>query len=489
MTGESYFYTASLTVIGKHFLNEVLPIEVFKSDLNDIIDCYKRESERQDETLDEETFFEDIVKRYLYYEKAPCDVMLGLYREVSADLKLIDANLEFLGDEKLRVNQLKTAGTDSASDRYYLKQLDYYRTKNLSAKDEIVRFVTDGINDYALHLCRRKLGFGSGFGDLFFNGKMPYKFSRSNSPMGYMYTYDVRKKSEIFNYFHDVDIPTHKRICDAFKNDPDEFWAFAKAYISGEALENRSVKNRIESMIQDSPVLCRRRDAMQSVFDYYEQGDLFAYVSILPLQIEGIFYDICKIIGIDKSKLSTASINKKLDLLNEALGREFYSFEYFAFKFPVIRNHVAHGHLIESDLEHISIMLTLDLLCVCELATSSSLAINKKIKFMQRMPVEAEELFEFIPHLDVKIPENCLYKSSEAPLAAIYKGTKFWSWVEDEFLRIDEVLEKSFLEKLKQLISNNYAPNECKVFLKSLKVLKQKKAEKRQELLSLFNRQ
>lgn len=55
----------------------------------------------------------------------------------------------------------------------------------------------------------------------------------------------------------------------------------------------------------------------------------------------------------------------------------FIYFEYYSFKFPIIRNIVAHGKLIAGDIEQTAIMLMLDLLPVCELATSEDIPIIK----------------------------------------------------------------------------------------------------------------
>ncbi|TOP23248.1 hypothetical protein CGH19_24640, partial [Vibrio parahaemolyticus] len=59
--------------------------------------------------------------------------------------------------------------------------------------------------------------------------------------------------------------------------------------------------------------------------------------------------------------------------------------EYYSFKFPIIRNIVAHGKLIEANIEQEAIMLMLDLLPVCDMAVSDEIPIFRKIQLLNKV--------------------------------------------------------------------------------------------------------
>lgn len=211
----------------------------------------------------------------------------------------------------------------------------------------------------------------------FFSGDMPYLYSRGLIARQEFDVYNIKNLTELSNKFLDLPPNAYHEIKELFTNNKDEFYAIAKEYISVGFNENNGLFDKIENLIQTNHIIANRKEILLTIINHYKGRNFISVINMLPMQIEGIFHDICLEIGIDESRLDIASINEKLRIIQSHMNHFIY-FEYYSFKFPIIRNIVAHGKLIAGDIEQTAIMLMLDLLPVCELATSEDIPIIKK---------------------------------------------------------------------------------------------------------------
>jgi hypothetical protein len=206
---------------------------------------------------EEDKFWDFIAKKYLDLETEPRDKFLKVSLEVSSDLAKIAANLKYISDERKALEDKKPL---SADERYYRNQLDYFKNKNLVARDEIMDFMADGIKWYAISEASsssKVVGPGS-----FFFKRSPYAFGRPffrslGDP------YDVRSINELSHKFMDLPVSYYDEIMEEFKKNPEFIKEFSLAYING--IQNEgilSVKEKLDKFVAASHILDRRKQVI-----------------------------------------------------------------------------------------------------------------------------------------------------------------------------------------------------------------------------------
>jgi hypothetical protein len=211
-------------------------------------------------------------------------------------------------------------------------------------------------------------------------GDSPYAFGRRYH-MAPADPYDVRSLDEYSNKFMDLPVSSYREFVKECKISPEKFKEYATAYINGIPGELPSVQEKLADLVERSHILFIRKQVIETMLRHFANKDYISFVSMAPLQIEGIFADICRGIGISESQLDISSLNDKLQHIDERM-RSFFFFEYYSFKFPVLRNLVAHGGLVDGELEDTAIHLMLDLLPVCELTISEELPIMHALEVL-----------------------------------------------------------------------------------------------------------
>jgi len=366
--------------IAKIFLRELLNLNASAS-AEELESAYKASSYRKEIPADSEGFWNFVEKDYLHLEVEPKAKFVELCFRVNEDLITLAENLLYIKKELESLEEKKkNNGRLTADDRYYRNQLEYFKKKNLIAKDEIIDFMTHKIKLHALTKAYVKpqtiLGFGSSlFGD------SPYAFGRRLywAPAD---PYDVRSLDVYSNKFMDLPVSSYTEFVKECKSSPEKFKEYATAYISGVPGEFPSVRKKLTDLVEKSHILFSRKQVIETMLRHFKEKDYISFVSMAPLQIEGIFADICRGIGVSENQLDISSLNDKLQHIDERM-RSFFFFEYYSFKFPVLRNLVAHGGLVDGELEDTAIHLMLDLLPVCELTVSEDLPIMHALEVLK----------------------------------------------------------------------------------------------------------
>jgi hypothetical protein len=461
----------TLIQIAKKFLSNILSLNIYQSNFSTVRNKYIASSDDIDIASKEESFYKEICKKYFNIEHEPKEKSLDLYTKSKNDLKKIDEHISYIKSERQSLENIKkTQGRLNGKERYYWNQLDFYKEKNLAAKNEIVEFITNDIESYALQQCRTASPtLGIPMFNPFFIGSMPYRYSRGLI-FNYKDDYDVRNLTDISNKFLDLPFRIYGDIKKLYDEDTEEFYEFAREYISGSISDFKNAISQINNYIQSNHIINIRSKILSTIINHYMNKDFISVVNMLPLQIEGIFHDICLAIGIDESRLDIASINEKLRIIESNL-QYFHYFEYYSFKFPVLRNMVAHGQLIEDNLEHTAIMLMLDLLPVCELSTSEEIPINKKIKLINEAnKSNFTSLIELLDFIDIEIPKFYSMHEIYNNVLVSYSSDDFWNYLEKELKKenVDDIDKSKTMKFIKKLNSSSLAKNRCNSFFKNL---------------------
>ena len=190
-----------------------------------------------------------------------------------------------------------------------------------------------------------------------------------------------------------------------------------------------------------------------------------------PLQIEGIFADICREIGVSENQLDISSLNDKLQHIDGKMG-SFFFFEYYSFKFPVLRNLVAHGGLVDGELEDTAVHLMLDLLPVCELTVSEDLPIVHALDVLKEASSgKPKQLVEWLDILNsVVIPDFYQAQDWITKAEANYTSQIFWDYLEDDLKKVKDVGHIKTSESVKvagKVKSTGLANEQAEKFLKS----------------------
>ncbi|WP_066348697.1 hypothetical protein [Aliarcobacter cryaerophilus] len=453
----------SFIEIGKLFLSKILEINTEQSNFKDIRNEYIESSKNKEISELEIDFYKDICFKYLSLEKEPKETLFNSYRQVTKDLEEIKENILYI-DNEIKKQELKKQNMDIT---YYLKQLNFYKEKNIIAKDEIINFLVKDIKNYAIEKSQKK-SFSLYQIHNLFNRIMPYRFSKSLIPFPFHKNdYDVRELTPISNKFLNAAARAYPDIKNLYNDNKEEFFEFAKMYISEKINGEEDVITEITNLIETNHILNRRKDVLKTIFNHYKNEDYISVVNMLPLQIEGIFHDISIELGISESQSNKTAINELLKILDKNTS-SFHYFEYYSFIFPITRNKVAHGKLIEDNFEHTAIMLILDLLPVCKFAVSEDIKINKILKLMKSI-IENEkesELIEFIQYLDTDIPVFYNISSLKENILKKYSEDKFWDYVNKKIMEedINSLEKKNLIKYIGILKKKNISYKKCKLF-------------------------
>jgi hypothetical protein len=479
-------FTLGKKAIAKVFLQKLLNLDETTS-FTEVEQAFINSTCRTNVPNGVDKFWDYIAKEYLQLETEPRDKFLEVSFQVSADLSKIAANLKYITEERKALEDKKHL---SADERYYRNQLDYFKNKNLVARDEIINFMADGVKRYAMNEAssgNKMFGLSS---SLF--KRAPYAF---RNPFSRVLgdPYDVHSLNELTNKFDDLPLNTHKKIMDAFRDKPELIKEFSLAYIKGIPDEGvLSAKEKLEKLVAGSHLLNRRRQVICTMLNHFDAKDYISFVSMAPLQIEGIFADICKEIGVSERQLDISSLNDKLQHIEGKINSFFY-FEYYSFKFPVLRNLVAHGGLVDGELEDIAIKLMLDLLPVCALADSEELPINHAIKVINMAcKKDFAKLIEWLDLSDkVTIPDFYGIQEMIASAEALYSAQEFWDYLVAQLKKLnkeDEIKECVPIKVAGKLKKRGFAKEQCEQFLKRAKKVAQESIQTREKNVENFKR-
>lgn len=203
------------------------------------------------------------------------------------------------------------------------------------------------------------------------------------------HTYKLEYLSEIRNKLGNVVLGRYFELEKLYRTDKIRFLEELKKDFS----LDKTIK-AIKESVKKNKRLSQRKDLVDDILDLIKNGKTQLFCNVVPQQIEGILYDYCIEFGIDENSLVNSTLGDKINLLVEK-GNTEIDYEYFAFIFPLIRNRVAHGKLIDQNLDLNSWLLLLDLKSACEWLLSNELDSNKNIHFVNSLN-EKTDLIELI---------------------------------------------------------------------------------------------
>ncbi|WP_415880695.1 hypothetical protein [Methylomonas sp. TEB] len=475
--------------LAKVFLSELLDLHPTAND-EELESTYKACSWRKNIPADSESFWNFVEKEYLDLEVEPKTKFTELAIRVNEDLIALAENLSYIKKELDSLEQKKMKdGRLAADERYYRNQLEYFEKKNLVAKDEIVDFMTHKIKQHAIDKASvQRLPFVSMGLSLF--GDSPYAFGR-RARWVLADPYDVCSLNVYSNKFMDLPVSDYRALVKECKSSPEKFKRYATDYINGASGEFPSIREKLADLVQKSHILFDRKQVIETMLRHFDEKDYISFVSMAPLQIEGIFADICREIGVSEKQLDISSLNDKLQHIDERI-RRFFFFEYYAFLFPVLRNQVAHGGLVDGEFEDTALHLMLDLLPVCELTVSEELPVMHALKILKEASNgNNKKLVEWLDlRQSVVIPDFYAAQETITKAESHYTLQDFWDYLESELKNLkdeDQVKNSEPIKVAGKLKSSGIAVNQAEKFLKSSRRVADDAIKQRNETQEKWN--
>jgi hypothetical protein len=422
MHKNDYFYSSTNEQLAKHFLSNFIDGPIFKMSFDDIRNQLIGQAPEPLVLPTEECkFFEFICKTYVDLVQLPSAVMLEYYRVATKDLQAIEDRLKDYEAQVKAIDE-KDPSSKTEEDTYQLKLLFHYSKANKDAHQEILDFLYYRLKDYTVF---NSTGRPWMAGIIY--GGMPYSFRVISKQLDWKWLSDLSNK---FSELYIEDYQQLKEWYDA-KNE-SAFYDGVRKYLS-----QYRIVEKIKGMIKGNHRLQARSQVFSEAFEAYDRGNKYIFCSVIALQIEGLFSDYCLELGVDELSIRGSSLTEKVRIASTQ-NRRYQNFEYYAFRFPLIRNRVAHGNLITKNVADLADYLLLDLYDVCLSIISPTLPVNKVVSILRSWDHDRDNR-----KLQVKY---CFYK--ELMIPPFYK-------LEDIRIDVmDKIIQRPFWDYLHQLINS-----------------------------------
>ncbi|MDP2688280.1 MAG: hypothetical protein Q8O62_13735 [Aequorivita sp.] len=322
---------------------------------------------------DEDEFYKEICKTYLFIEPNDPSNLKQKVQSIVGDLRKIEE------DKSKYITQLEDLKNKEFEEgkNYKEKLLIHFIKKQEEAEAQILSYIKKNLSTEINLNKYRSLNSFQLYPDFTYH----YNFSP--------HIYKLEYLSDIRNKLGNVVLGRYYELEKLFRTDKTKFLEELK-----KDFDLEDTINSIKDTVTKNKRLSQRKELIDDILELLKDSKTQLFCNVVPQQIEGILYDYCLEFGIEENSLKNSSLGDKINLLMEK-GNSDVDYEYFAFTFPLIRNRVAHGKLIEQNLDLNSWLLLLDLKSSCEWLLSDKLPTNKNIHFINNLS-DTISLVEFI---------------------------------------------------------------------------------------------
>lgn len=471
-------FSCNIEQLSKHFLNEFLDINPFQVDFEELTKMYleninfekpkvnknrgnklfddlfdKADKEFEQAIFNEKKFHKYICKKYLEIVKEPKSELLDAYINAINDLKTIDDTLSDINTKREKI--LKDNKAEEIQEK--LPILYYYKELNEKAKEEVIHFLKYDIKNFALD------NSIDHFLTNYFFGKIPYNYNWN--PKAYI----PQHPNDLANKFGELPYPDFLKLKEKYnQEDKTEFNEYLTNYI-----KENEITFLINDLLDKNHILFDRKEIIGEALNIYENGKKIMFANAVPTIIEGIFHDLCLACGDSDNELLSEGFQEKLNRLKKIFSWELH-YEYFSFKFRIIRNKVAHGRLTINEVNQLSDMLLLDLFQVTQLVSNTKLKLNKKRFVIEEFNKNLSEpnfkyIIEYILYEDVIIPTFYDLKPKIDIIESVISSQDFWDFINKEFDNGYGNDKHGIYYVVKKIVSREPFDKRCTSFFKKVK--------------------
>lgn len=393
LLGDGRMTRSSWPHLAKHVVASVLGPPVYKMSFVDLRDAYLQlegaATTGVPQTDDE--FYRFVCDVHLSICREPRETLLELFEQAAEDLRKIDEYVSACDAAIAGLGSDHVSGAADGERSYERRYYEYKRGMNLIAREEICTFLARYVGSWALARATVRLG-----------GPDLEMFRFQYSFRGASHLYDPANRSDIHNKLHHVTIPQLRELDDLYLNDLDEFYRRIAQYVL-----DHEIPKRLIELVASHHRLNERRPVIEAALEAFNNKQWVLFCNVVLLQVEGIFDDYCLELGKSAADGAKPGLHAKVIAVNKETW--FPSFEYFAFRFPIWRNRVAHGGMLGGAPERHATMFLLDLYDVVERLASDDLPMNRVVSLLRRIDPASPDLLDlvrFVLVMDLEVPAH-----------------------------------------------------------------------------------
>jgi len=417
------FYEVFGKNIGVEYINEEKEFTIHKDNglvEKCLVNCPKEKTIKEFKLQSEDEFYNSILENILDIKGDINKIFTNYFVQAMKDLKEIDDIISSC-KKKLKNKEI---------DHYAKEKLKYFVNLNINAKEQIMNFLCNDINEFIINdMSPKKRKLYSGF---IFN--RPYSCYKYGTYFNPEINFSLKVK------FFDLSAGNIEPYT-IYKQNKEEYYNYIEKYI----IDNKLVEELINS-ISDNYLLQCRKEFLIQIINTYTRAEYMAFIALSTIQIEGFFSDYLKIID-PKYKEGTSTLVPKLNRIKE--NNFFYGYEYFTFEFPKLRNKMAHGeNLNGSNLKQIADEVLLDLRYVVNLFNDKNLPPNLVLDILNNVFDINEATLKCIillfsnPYVEKYVftddEENTIYKEYIEKIKAIRDNIlkpEFWEIFKEKLIK------------------------------------------------------
>ena len=448
-TAEGLLYRASIEQLSKHFISKLLNVQAFGMSFSEVKGLY---SATIDEAVPaaETEFYEYIFKQEFGYDKEPRRELLNSFRIATDHLKEIDERVDKITNEIVRLDKGKHVKERQEKNALY----HHYLKLNNEARVDLLEFLKNRIYLYTLNQC--DAGYMRG---VFSFGQYRYRYELNPK------AYKVKMPSFISNKFGEQTIQEGKRIAGLFKNDKEEFKKFIDEYIV-----TQGIVFQIVDAVKRHHVFEKKLDVFDEALQAYQDGKHISFACTAVVLIEGIFHEMCLLLGIDENTLLETGFGGKVEFLSEKLGHEF-DYAYYKFRFRLLRNKIAHGLFHGEEITELSSLILLDLSDAAEFTHTMSLDINfRRFLLHETLTNTTNERFLYLAGYffmeSTEIPGFYKLQKDHQKAKRMFRTNAFWNFIDNKISKGGETknLACAILKSVMELNLPSLKPKCIKIF-------------------------
>ena len=341
--------------------------------------------------LDPVAFAQFLARYSVHLVALPREVLARLYSEASDDLRAIQTNIETcrtLRDKHRAVTpksrspiqnrhsrQSETHADEDhqqySDDESWAQVYKFFLEENHRAQSEILDFLATGIKSRALGLAQNPV-WGAAY---------PHPYSYRESPI----SFDPAAYSDVANKFdfdHAYD-PTEW--LQKYRDDTNMFFQELDGF-----LEDCNAVAYVLDSITEHHRAHARGTLLRAALDAYHTQNWDVFATLAVVQIEGLFLDYCEDLGVPPKELARSTLPAKVQAILRHNG-SFAHYPFYAYRLPVVRNHLAHGRSLESEPDRRAKLLFLDLTAVIRLVRRPELLVNECVELAKSSDLHSGE--------------------------------------------------------------------------------------------------
>lgn len=436
---DDLIFRLDFSQISKHFLAPFLSVKPFQAEFSVLKEEYLQQiGYKKSETIEEDGYVETLIKKktkdeietaikseasfhkyicknYFDLVKEPKEELLAAFNSAQSDINSIDDTLKKIDTKLVEIDKRK----DTTEMQAEKPVLFFYREHNITAREEILDFMKSGIRQYALSGCYTH-SFLSGL-----MGPIPYNYHWNPE------SYIPRFPCILANKFGLLTLAQLKDLNKLYTDDKPAFNSYLDEYIKRE-----EIVFEIRELLNRHHLLNNKREIIAESLALFETGPKIMFALAVPTIIEGIFHDLCILTGETDNDLLQHGLKYKLDKLHAVLGLTLH-YEYYAFRFRLFRNKVAHGRVTKEDVDEVADLLLLDLHQVCGLALSDKFDMNHKLFVIDelnknRTKADYKYLLQYLLLHKTEIPAYYKLKIQIENVEKMPTSDSFWQFLESE---------------------------------------------------------